>query len=538
MIILALSLCATASAQESFVSRIDVQKGEHWWGIYVGNSPDQPLTVHLNAHCSEIPKGVWFERPLLMSGNGRIIRSEHPMDVEFNGRTFTITSAHEKVQAESVGRTLRDAYLVACHRYFPPSGEAVKPDLYSSVVYSTRQALGHAQGQQEILDYARALLDEGFPVGTIVIPDGWRSLNGGLMLDPVLYPDPAAMTAQLHEMGFKVMLTVTPYAPAAGKSYATALRKGWLLRGDRTTDENPDIPELSKQQMHIARAPIYDTSIFAEGAFYEGVAVNAIYDVSIAEVAAAFGESLAALPFTPDFYLFDAAEVRRQMRNDDDHGQAFMTAWARLAQDAGADVYMGAPCALATSAACDIMGFQYPGDDFYVEEQINNITTSGLLGVRYATATFDFGYRYNGENQFSAAGRTVLSMGMPVAVMNYPLSQLQGEEKEQVKRMAAYRSRMAAYMIELVNASARSGEPLVRNMEYQFPKSGFADCLDQFMLGPKYMFAPSEGEQTKRMVRIPKGNWTDGNGRKFKGPKVVEINSSDPLAGCFEHTDK
>lgn len=37
---------------------------------------------------------------------------------------------------------------------------------------------------------------------------------------------------------------------------------------------------------------------------------------------------------------------------------------------------------------------------------------------------------------------------------------------------------------------AKTGEPIIRHMEYAFPHQGFVDCRDQFMLGDKYLVAP------------------------------------------------
>ena len=38
--------------------------------------------------------------------------------------------------------------------------------------------------------------------------------------------------------------------------------------------------------------------------------------------------------------------------------------------------------------------------------------------------------------------------------------------------------------------SAKTGEPIIRHMEYAFPHQGFVDCKDQFMLGDRYLVAP------------------------------------------------
>ena len=71
-------------------------------------------------------------------------------------------------------------------------------------------------------------------------------------------------------------------------------------------------------------------------------------------------------------------------------------------------------------------------------------------------------------------------------------------------------------------------------MEYQFPRSGFADCDNQFMLGNRYLVAPPLDESPQRMVRLPKGVWTDMNGKRYKGPVVVNASAQDGRMICFE----
>ena len=43
------------------------------------------------------------------------------------------------------------------------------------------------------------------------------------------------------------------------------------------------------------------------------------------------------------------------------------------------------------------------------------------------------------------------------------------------------------------------------------------------MLGDKYMVAPMVTKGTHRTVKLPKGEWHDDMGKKFRGPKTIEI---------------
>jgi len=84
-------------------------------------------------------------------------------------------------------------------------------------------------------------------------------------------------------------------------------------------------------------------------------------------------------------------------------------------------------------------------------------------------------------------------------------------------------TKMGAYIFDLAQQAAKDGEPIVRHMEYAFPNEGFESSDDQFMLGDKYLVAPMIIKGSTRTVKLPKGNWVDELGKKYKGGKVVTI---------------
>lgn len=68
-----------------------------------------------------------------------------------------------------------------------------------------------------------------------------------------------------------------------------------------------------------------------------------------------------------------------------------------------------------------------------------------------------------------------------------------------------------------------TGEPIAMHMEYAFPGQGFETCKDQFMLGGKYLVAPVTDNGFSRKVKLPKGEWIDDLGKKYKGGKEYLI---------------
>ena len=92
-----------------------------------------------------------------------------------------------------------------------------------------------------------------------------------------------------------------------------------------------------------------------------------------------------------------------------------------------------------------------------------------------------------------------------------------------VQRMARLHAEFGPYIMQYAHQASKTGEPIVRLMEYQFPHQGFADCKDQFMLGDRYLVAPVVDNRFEREVRLPKGTWRDEQGKKYKGGKTYRI---------------
>ena len=110
-----------------------------------------------------------------------------------------------------------------------------------------------------------------------------------------------------------------------------------------------------------------------------------------------------------------------------------------------------------------------------------------------------------------------------------PWRLLHGEYLEAVRAAAWLRMDYTWYILETAKASAKSGEPMLRAMEYEFPGQGAAAVTDQFMLGSKVLVAPQlkKGAKTRK-VFLPAGKWLADDGREYEGPSMVEVET--PLA--------
>jgi len=87
------------------------------------------------------------------------------------------------------------------------------------------------------------------------------------------------------------------------------------------------------------------------------------------------------------------------------------------------------------------------------------------------------------------------------------------------KKTVDIRQQYMPYIMQVMRNSARTGEPAMRPLEYQFPGQGFENVKDQFMMGEKLMVAPVLTSSDTRQVCFPKGVWNYKN-TKITGPAV------------------
>ena len=83
--------------------------------------------------------------------------------------------AMEKVKA---GKTLREAYMAAQAKYFPANGQLPDTLFFTMPQYNTWIELMYNQNQEDILKYAHAIIDNGFPAGVLMIDDSWQENFG------------------------------------------------------------------------------------------------------------------------------------------------------------------------------------------------------------------------------------------------------------------------------------------------------------------------------------------------------------------------
>lgn len=82
--------------------------------------------------------------------------------------------------------------------------------------------------QQDLMEAARGYRERGLPADVMVVDWFYFTKMGQMDMDPKYWPDPKAMNAELHRMGFHSMISVWPRFVPEDRYYAMLKENGWL----------------------------------------------------------------------------------------------------------------------------------------------------------------------------------------------------------------------------------------------------------------------------------------------------------------------
>jgi alpha-glucosidase (family GH31 glycosyl hydrolase) len=81
--------------------------------------------------------------------------------------------------------------------------------------------------------------------------------------------------------------------------------------------------------------------------------------------------------------------------------------------------------------------------------------------------------------------------------------------------MAELHARLGEEILALARESAKTGEPIVRSLEYEYPGRAYSSITDQYLLGASILVAPvQEKGATRRAIQFPPGLWKGDDGRR------------------------
>lgn len=508
--------------------------GEGWWGasncfgFEMPFKSDSVRTIDLRSN----GYGNQYAS-LLLSDKGRVVWCDREATFCISGGIIRVSAA-APVSLHSGGKTLKDAFLFASRRYFPPSGKAPEALFFSAPQYNTWIELTYRQNQRDILAYARSMLDNGLPPGVLMIDDTWQAGYGDWRFEPSRFSDPKAMCDELHGMGFKIMLWLCPYVSMDIPAFR---RLAWGINHDS-----------------VHRYPVKGGFIFRKGdkppapdrppepvAYKWWNGYSAHLDFTHPNANAWFREQMDALVsgYGVDGFKLDGGAIRGYEEK--------YASWRRGATN-GEHVMEYAKFALEYPF-CEFReawGFQGKPIVVRLLDKVHNwkalqslvpdMAAGGLLGYPFicpdmigggSWTSFLPGAPFDAELFIRSAQIHALCPMMQFSAS--PWRVLDEEGKRIVRDAVATRRKFADRFVKLAEECGRTGEPMLRNMEYMFPGRGYAGIRDQFMMGDFLLVAPQTVKGAKsRTVAVPEGTWLADDGTEVKGP--AEITVDTPLS--------
>lgn len=495
---------------QPFTTKISSLEGEKWWGGLTALGSKMPFSPTFEMY--DLSKTNLNNQivPLMLSSAGRYIWSDRAFQFSLSNDTVVIVSDYEKPELAQAGSNLRDAYLGASSKHFPPSGKIPEEIFFSKPQYNTWIELMYDQNQEDVLDYAQKILDNNYPIGIFMIDDNWQKYYGNFEFKPDRFPDAKAMNDKLHQMGFKVMVWICPFVSADSPEYRELNQKGFLLK-DKTTNS----PAIIK--------------------WWNGA--SACYDLTNPAAATHLKQLLrdAQTRYGIDGYKFDAGDVS-YMRGSyaffdkDADINLFCQRWAEMGLEFPYNE-LRTSWKLGGKELVQRLGdkgYSWGASSLLIPDMV----TAGLLGHLYTCPDMIGGgafttflnldpAKFNQELIVRSCQIHTLMPMMQFSVAPWRI--LSKENNEICSKFARLHESMGSYILETARNASKTGEPIVRHMEYAYPHQGFIDCKDQYMLGDKYLVAPMVKSGTSRTVRLPKDKWRDDRGKTFKGPKTIEI---------------
>ena len=499
---------------------VNPEPDETWRGGTTFYGGDQPYVSTPRRDLSK--RSYWnMCAPLFVSTRGRYVWSERPFAFSFTNETMYIEYEAEKPIVVKAGSTLREAYLAASRRHFPPAGRMPDELFFARPQFNSwieSQLVGN--GQRMIEDYVEAMMKNGFSCGVFMIDDGWapKDRYGDLAFDRELFPEPQSLFGKLRSYGIKTILWTTPYI-----FDKACFRK-----------------EGEQRNLFFRHA---DGKIY-EGSYWPTLpacGVLNLIDVNVwSPIAARYRQFMDEYGF--DGYKFDFTDAECLLNKDRRDARAiplpagkvpadYTEAWGRFASSftfnelrAGWK-YGGLPL------VCRLQDKDHSWED--LRKLVPDVLSAGMIGCAYVCPDMIGGgnaghFRQASKDNAIDAKLFVRSAQVQalMPMMQFSAAPWRILDKEHLaycRAAADLHVEFAPHILALARHASQTGEPIVRPMEYVFPHQGLDKCRQQFMLGDKYLVAPVVSPDDTVEIYLPTGKWRDDEGKIHSGPKVLKL---------------
>ncbi len=477
-----------------------------------------------NTHISELHSDLLGNQgaPLFLSSAGRYLWSDDPFRCEFRDDGIFLTGSTGPVTCAEGLDDLPGAYSAAAEAHFPASGLQPPAEFFAAPQYNTWIELNHRQNQDDVLKYAKGIIENGYPPGVLMIDAGWFDYFGHLDFHAENFPAPREMVGRLKEWGFRVMLWVSPFFSADSREFRHWRNlPGWILRN---RDGSPSVLE-----------------------WWDGYSVH--LDLTHPKAVEWFRGELRRLQdeYGIDGFKFDAGDAHHYI----DRPQSWLNAspvelterWAAFALSFPFNELRACWKQAGRPLVQRLQDRAPSWDERGLASLIPNAIAAGLIGHPFVCPDMVGGGEYTYFNDPSFEVDEELFVRSAQASALFPMMQFSCAPWRALSKEAAdlclaaveIRQSLSRVFHDLAAEAARSGEPILRAMEFEFPNQGYAGVRDQFMLGSGILVAPAlQKGAGGRKVALPPGRWRADDGRLYQGPDEAEIETPIERLPRFE----
>ncbi|MBE1879021.1 TIM-barrel domain-containing protein [Myceligenerans pegani] len=382
--------------------------------------------------------------------------------------------------------------------------------------------------QEQLLEVAREYKRRGLPLDVIVADFFHWPKMGDFRFEEEFWPDPAAMVAELKEMGVELMVSVWPQVSIESENFAAFKKENLLVRTERGLDVQmgflgPSMfldvtnPRARETAWEIMRRNYHDLGI-------------KLFWLDEAE---------------PEYGVYDFDNYRYHIGTNLEVGNVYPQAFSRMfhegQREAGQEEVVNlVRCAWAGSQRYGALVWSGDIHSSYVafRRQITAGIHMGVAGIPWFTTDiggfgggnindpdfhdllvrwFQFGafcpvMRMHGDRApvdrvFAADGSERCATGADNELWSF------GDDVYEIlTRYVKLREAMRPYTRRLMAEAHHDGQPVMRGMFHEFPGDPVCwDLTDQYMFGPDLLVAPVvEPHAVTRQVYLPLGAaWTD-----------------------------
>lgn len=389
------------------------------------------------------------------------------------------------------------------------------------------------RSQEEVLAVAREYNRRQIPLDVIIIDFFHWPHQGDFCFDPNFWPDPKAMTDELHAMGIKCFVSVWPTVESKSENYAYMEENGMLIRNKVGLPLTMRVGQDSI--FYDATDDLANRFVWSKlKANYRDYGIDGFW-LDVAE---------------PEYHCYDWENYAYSLGDVVEIGNVFPKCYAKMVYDGMRADNCDKPVSLIRCAwvgSAKYGALAWSGD---VRTSFASLRNQVQIGIHIGLAGIPWwntdigGFCGNAEEPnfkellirwFEYAVYTpVLRMhgdrrprteeypcGLPNELWAYGDDVLEILRKHLDRRLA-----MLDYLDRLMSEASENGSPLIRAMFYEFPDDPCCWTAEQqYMFGDRYLVAPvTDAGCRERTVYLPAGSWKQvGTGEMFRGGQSVMV---------------